>query len=92
MVKHLNLMSAIETVVPEGQAKQIDEKKTIKVRISSVVESGIGCWLYNHFCIFPNYHVTHRYDIRASMEGFCAMCDLWKQAGYTVILENDYPK
>lgn len=67
-------------------------EKIIKVKLSSIVDPGFGCWLYNHYCLFPNSHPTHRYDVRASLEGFAAMTQIWKEAGYSIEYENEYPK
>lgn len=67
-----------------------DTSNTIKVKISSIVNSGMGCWLYTHYVQFP--HSTYRYDIQASLEGFMYTTKLWKKAGMEVVFEDKYPK
>lgn len=65
--------------------------KQIIIKISSVVESGLGHWLFTHYCRFPG-KTDYSYEVRASLEGFRKITDIWKEAGYEVIFKNEYPR
>lgn len=69
-----------------------EEEVTIFVRISSVNTQSLGITHYYHYCRFPNSHSTHRYEVLASLEGFAAMTEIWREAEYIVHYENEYPK
>jgi hypothetical protein len=65
--------------------------KIILVTISSSVEPGLGYWIYTHYVQFS--HVSdYKYSIRCGKEVFGHTVKIWREAGYKVMYENEYPK